>query len=261
MVNRPSLAGEALTARQEAFAQHYVKHRDVANAWRAAYEGAFETQSTAPRYAYSQGWRVLRTEKVRKRVLELSQEATAGVALTVADLLSRYMAIAQADPNELIGLKVGACRHCHGVGHEYQWRLHEYVQAVSDAEARRKPVPSCAGGVDYDHTREPHPDCPECRGEGVTRVVPQDSDRMSPEARLLYAGAKMTKNGLEIQMHDQMKALEMAGRIIGAFNDKLELGGKLQTDTTAQTVTTTYTDPNEAAKAYQDMIARPASGG
>jgi phage terminase small subunit len=71
------------------------------------------------------------------------------------------------------------------------------------------------------------PNCPECHGDGVGHNVAADTRTLSPQARMLYAGVKQTKDGLEIKMHDQQKALENAARHLGMFTEKLTIGGKL----------------------------------
>jgi len=44
----------------------------------------------------------------------------------------------------------------------------------------------------------------------------------------VLAGIKQGENGIEIKMHDKIKALEALGRHLGLFNDKLQLEGGLQ---------------------------------
>ena len=44
---------------------------------------------------------------------------------------------------------------------------------------------------------------------------------------MLYAGVKQTREGLEIKMHDQQKALENAARHLGMFQDKLEVTSRV----------------------------------
>ena len=48
-----------------------------------------------------------------------------------------------------------------------------------------------------------------------------------PASQVLYAGVKQTKDGLEIKMHDQQKALENVARHLGMFQDKLVVEGRL----------------------------------
>ena len=56
----------------------------------------------------------------------------------------------------------------------------------------------------------------------------QDTRTASPEARQLYAGAKVGRDGLEIKIHDQMRALELVGKHIGMFKDKVEHSGEIK---------------------------------
>lgn len=239
-----------LTPRQEKFAQEYAKTRNASQAYRASYDASGLNDLDISKRARE----VLHGNKVRERVQEILEEAAAPTVFTVGEVLSRLVAIAMADPNELVSLKIGACRHCHGEGHQYQWREHEYLEALDAAEkSTHGKVPNCAGGFGYDATREPATGCPVCHGEGEPRLVLKDTENLSPAGQLLYGGVKQTKNGIEVIMADRMKALELAGRVIGAFNDKVQISGKLEQ--IAQTVTTTYADANEAAQAYQRMVA------
>lgn len=76
------------------------------------------------------------------------------------------------------------------------------------------------GGVGFNATRDPHPDCPECFGEGVGRAIAKDTRQLSPGAKALYAGVKVTKEGLEIKMHDKMAALSKIGQHLGMFVER-----------------------------------------
>lgn len=238
------------TARQEAFAQNYAQFRSVSRAYRHAYDKHDADHRTADR----DGRRVLSAPVVRERIDDLINEATSSVVFTIGEALARWLAIASADPNELVSLKVGACRYCHGEAHGYHWRMREYLTQCDQAEAACKALPDVGGGFDYDATREPHPDCPECHGEGIHRVVVKDTEDLSPAGRLLYGGVKMTNNGPQILIADQMKALENACRIIGAFKD--DAGAKINVDMRkmVQTINLEATDPQAAARAYLEMI-------
>ena len=41
------------------------------------------------------------------------------------------------------------------------------------------------------------------------------------------ASIKQGANGIEVKLHDRLKALELIGRHLGMFNDKLEINGKI----------------------------------
>ena len=182
------------------------------------------------------------------RLAELGENMAEETEFTIARAMQTYLDIFEADPNELIGLRVGCCRHCYGDGHGYQWREHEYLAATTLAEKADKELPDIAGGFDYDHTLPPLEDCPECRGEGISRIIPQDSRKLSPGGKILFQGVKHTKDGPQIIFADKNKALESAAKIVGAFVERVKVEGvTANVDLTGMTAT-------EAAKAYADMI-------
>lgn len=51
----------------------------------------------------------------------------------------------------------------------------------------------------------------------------KNTAELSPEQRAAISGIKQGANGVEIKLHDKIKALELLGRHIGMFNDKLEV--------------------------------------
>lgn len=247
--------GMSLTTKQEKFAQHYAANRNGAAAYRHAYDVHPATKSeTVERKATE----VLAVQRVMDRIDELQniQAAHSEPLLTRDAAHAAWMAIATADPRELIGLRVGCCRYCWGPGHAYQWRLREYTEALAKAEKTGTcDLPDPAGGFDFNHTKDPNPDCPECRGEGLERVVPRDTNKLSKQALLLYGGVKAKRDGIEIVMADRQKALEHACRISGVYDDKVRLSGAIETMN--RTVQMEATDPKEAARLYQELMASP----
>lgn len=242
-----------LTEKQEKFAQAVgIEGLSQSDAYRRCY--AIDRMSE--KSVHVEASKLANSPKVAERIKELAgqraREVVGAVTFDVRKLFETYLEIASADPNELIGVKVGACRHCYGEGHGFQWREREYVEALQKYDRKPDgPPPDIAGGFGYKHYLPPHPDCPECGGEGVERVVPRDSEKLSRGARLLYRGAQQTKDGVKILMADKDKALEQIGRILGAFDDKMriDLTGKvasmrLETD-----------DPQKAAEAYTRMVS------
>lgn len=61
------------------------------------------------------------------------------------------------------------------------------------------------------------------------RVVIQNFNDLTPEQRACIAGVKETKFGIEVSFYGKEKALEMLGRHLGIFNDKIEVKGELET--------------------------------
>ena len=56
-------------------------------------------------------------------------------------------------------------------------------------------------------------------------VSPKDTDTLSDDQRAAIASIKQGANGVEVKLCDKLKALELLGRHIGMFNDKLSLSG------------------------------------
>ena len=137
--------------------------------------------------------------------------------------------MATADVNELVQYRRHCCRFCYGKQHRYQWTDAEFERAEIEAKNRSYPKPEAPGGVGYDRSKDPNPSCPECMGQGTGEVFATDTRRVSPEARALYAGVKVSRDGLEIKVHDQMRALELVGKHIGMFKDKVEHSGEVKT--------------------------------
>ena len=54
-------------------------------------------------------------------------------------------------------------------------------------------------------------------------VMFNETQELSADQRAALAVVKQSVNGFEIKLHDKIKALELLGRHIGMFNDKLEV--------------------------------------
>ena len=54
-------------------------------------------------------------------------------------------------------------------------------------------------------------------------VMLSETEDLSVDQRAALANVKQSANGVEIKLHDKIKALELLGRHIGMFNDKLEV--------------------------------------
>jgi len=253
---RPHKNSKRLPAKAEAFAQQFAKSGNITASFQWAYQPGAELSA---RHA-ANGKRLLRVPKVAARVEEIRVERNRLAAVDVAAVIEVWKSLIVSDPEELSRHRVGACRHCWGRDHLYMWRKHEYVTAMKDAQweietdpGKNTRLPDIGGGLGYDHTRKPHPDCPECHGEGVGRVVPIDTRNLSPAARLLFGGIKRTKYGPEIIVGDRMKALDALTRILGAYKD--ERSSPTQNlFQMVQFVEANVTNPQEAAHIYEQMV-------
>ena len=54
-------------------------------------------------------------------------------------------------------------------------------------------------------------------------AVHKETAELSADQRAAIASIKQGANGVEIKLHDKIKALELLGRHIGMFNDKLDI--------------------------------------
>lgn len=251
-----------LTEKQDKFA-FYVGADGMTQ--HAAYRKAYNAANMSDACVDANATKLAANDAIALRIqtLRLAREAGAmeQSQMTVRKLMETYIAIAFVDPNELISQKVGACRHCWGVGGGYMWKEREYIEAVAAWERQPVnpktgapvPMPDPSGGFGYRFTAPPNPECVECEGEGVYRIVPMDTTKLSPGAKLLYRGVQQTKEGVKVLFANQDKALEQIGRILGAFNDKL----KVDLDGKIASLKLTTSDPKEAAQAYEKMLALP----
>lgn len=207
-----------LNPQQRAFARAYVSNGG--NATQAAITAGYSADS-----APTNGPRLLQHAGVQAFVMEIEERAARRAEVDFDLVVSELRDIALADPRELIEAHHDACRYCHGEGHDYHWRTPEEFDEAWNAWARKEErkagsggiEPTNAGGFGYRATREPHPDCPRCEGRGTLHVEVKDTRLLSREARRLYAGVKVTEAGVQVLMHDQIKALEALGRVVGIY--------------------------------------------
>lgn len=224
-----------LSDQREMFCLEYCKDR---NATRAAKRAGYSEKT-----AYQQGYLLLKNCDVRARINDLLREHAQNLSIETTDVLQRLWDTATGDVNDIVRLEHRACRHCHGIDHEYQWKTQrEFKQAQEDTiqrlgagnadallalgqamdEGRAIPgLPDDAGGYGFDATADPNPDCPECHGEGVTKVVIPDTREALSHP--LYDGVKQTQHGVEVKIADRAKALEQIARHLQMFKDQVEI--------------------------------------
>lgn len=239
-----------LTARQEAFCVYRAKGgKDASDAYRSAYNARGMKPATVNRRASE----LMATPHVRARIDELRQEVADRVTMEAADVLTNWIKIATADPNELIQARRTCCRFCYGVDHRYQWTESELALEQAKAIQAGKAAPDASGGIGFNATLDPYAYCPACFGEGISSVFVADTRKLKGAAKLLYAGVKRTKHGVEIIMRDQDKALENIATYLGMFKNKTisPPGGA---DNPIVSIRAVTNDPTEASKIYQRFI-------
>lgn len=213
-----------LTAFEHRYIAEYLKDLNGARAWLRAGGGGQRHLAT------HRGSDIRSRPHVKAAIDEAMKERAAVDKLDAATVLREVLAIATADANEIVEIRRGCCRYCYGSDHRYQ-----YTDKVELETARRAFEASDEGlvetfehgGLGFDPKLGPREDCTRCGGEGSAYVHVNDTRNLTPAARALFAGAKQTKDGIEVKLHDKSKHVELAMRHLGLLNDKLELKGDI----------------------------------
>lgn len=215
-----------LTAKQERFVKEYLV--DL-NATQACIRSGYKRNT-----ASETGYENLRKPQIRAEIDRLMKERSERLTITADMVLQQWWDIANANPNEIIHHRLICCRYCYGEDHKYQFTDRDEWQGRQDMEdmrakkeKRKAEKVSTEGGFGYDNTIRPHPKCPRCKGEGYGDIVINDTRDLGHKEQLLYAGLKFGKQGTEIKMRDQDKALENVARHLGMFQDNVNVTGKL----------------------------------
>lgn len=172
----------------------------------------------------------MKEDEIQARIAELCAERNAAVKVEANEVLRHVLAVATVDPNEIMEVRRGCCRHCHGTEHRYQYvdeRELKRARASFDDSLESLVEDFEHGGLGYDGRKQPHPDCPQCSGEGSAYAHVKDTRFLSPAARSLFAGVKQTKDGIEVKLNSQDKSRELLLRHLGLLTDKLEVSGDL----------------------------------
>lgn len=207
----------SLTPKQRRFVNEYCVDE---NATQAALRAGCPEAS-----AHVTACRWLKEAKIQEAIKERMEEVAYAAGITPEWVVGQWAKIAHADPNDIVQIRRTCCRHCHGFGHQYQWTEAEYSAAVDKAVDSGKPAPDGMGGFGFDPNAEPHPDCPECGGLGIEDVHVADTRKLRGAARVLYAGAERTRNGIKINMRDKDAAVANLARYLGMMVDKKEFSG------------------------------------
>lgn len=201
-----------LTPQQEAFVQEYLV--DL-NATQAAIRAKYSAKT-----ARSIGSQLLTKVNIQEAIATARLEQQNRTQITADRVLREAWNQVTADARELTQLHIGCCRYCHGVRHLFQRTRNEFdaarLQWLADTDPDKGEF-DAKGGPGYNPNEDPHPDCPECAGDGVPRVVLMDTRNLSDGARSLFAGVKQTKFGIEIQMHSKDAAMEKLFKHLGLY--------------------------------------------
>lgn len=206
----------SLSPKQAMFVKEYLV--DL-NGTQAAIRAGYSAKT-----ADVQASRLLANAKVQAAIQEAMSKRSERVEITADMVLEHWWKVATANPNDLMQYRRVNCRHCWGESFAYQWESeNEYRRACQKANKAEEPLPGDDGGYGFQSCRAPHPDCPQCDGEGHGYAHFHDTREVKGPAALLFAGVKQTKDGVEFKTRDQDKAMENVARHLGMFTDKHEL--------------------------------------
>ena len=206
-----------LTPKQQRFVDEYLI--DL-NATQAAIRAGY-----SPKTARQIGEQNLSKLDIQQAIEQAKAERSERTKITQDEVLKMWHDLATVDYNEISQLLNVNCRYCWGIDHEYQYTPKEWQRVCESADKEQAARPPF-GGDDFNHKRAPNPNCPECGGLGNATIHLHDTDRLSPQAKLAYQGAKAGKFGIEVLTTDRMKALDNIARHLGMFTDKVQLTGK-----------------------------------
>jgi hypothetical protein len=209
-------AYQSVSKREENFLRHWV------TSYGSPMESAIAAGYLAP-VARQRAYDLLAQPRIQRRLAEIEREMMVGTNIDAENLFREIVATNLRLARARVPVQVWnpPCRFCYGINHEYQ-RTYAEFEADFDAHIRkplklnrhtgkpyRIPLFDPKGGDGYDETLPPHPECPQCKGDGDTKhpvVRYKDSRFFTAEERELFQGAEMTKHGVKTLWKDQAQA-------------------------------------------------------
>jgi phage terminase small subunit len=171
--------GKPLPAKVQRFIDEYLIDFNGSAAYKRA--GYAATGNSAEVNAR----RLLRNAQVSLEIARRQAKSAEKLEISREEALQEAWNIVKADANELI-----------------EYRRFSCVECFNDGKPER---------------RAPNPGCTACHGEGKPDVLVKDTRNLSPQAKALYAGVKITKDGLEVKMHSKLDALEKVFKHLGLY--------------------------------------------
>lgn len=212
-----------LTDMQEVFVREYMVDW---NGTQAAIRAGYSAKS-AGEIAYQ----LLQKPSVREAIETLASARARRLGIDADELMRMWAAVVTLDANEISQLRRVCCPYCWGADHQRQYTPSSLEAARTKHERERQrrlkadqnddigEFPAYADAW-YDKRRPPAEDCPECHGEGVVEVFFADTRNLSPAARLVYAGVKEGRDGIEVLTMSKEKAADNLARALGLFKEK-----------------------------------------
>lgn len=212
-----------LTDMQEVFVREYMVDW---NGTQAAIRAGYSAKS-AGEIAYQ----LLQKPSVREAIETLASARARRLGIDADELMRMWAAVVTLDANEISQLRRVCCPYCWGTDHQRQYTPSSLEAARLKHERERQRRMKADQNDDigefpaytdawYDKRKPPAEDCPECHGEGTVEVFFADTRTLSPAARLVYAGVKEGRDGIEVLTMSKEKAADNLARALGLFKDK-----------------------------------------
>lgn len=213
---RENREATGVTKQEEVFLRHWVTHYgSIADSARFAGYATPVVDTTV--------YRLMSMPRIQHRLAEIERELLSSVSIDAENLFREIVVqnlrLARAKvPTQMWN---PPCRYCHGTNHEYQRTHAEFEEDFerhitkplklnrNTGKPIRVPLFDPKGGSGYDVKLPPHPDCPQCHGEGdIKRPVIKFKDTrfFTADERELFHGARVTKDGVEAVWKDQAQA-------------------------------------------------------
>jgi len=225
-VDKSKSKGDELSAMEERFCEEFLIDLNGTQAYLRSKPGVKETT------ARTEASRLLAKPNIAERIVALKAERAARVGIDADRVLREVYTIAHADMRELVEYHVTCCRCCYGRDFGHQRTRQEMARDRAEHDKQQQKARAKAeaqgkmfepedfdeqGGEGYDGRRPPNPNCEVCWGKGVGEAIVKDTRYFSQAAQALYAGVKITKEGLEIKAHSKDAAQDKLFRHLGLY--------------------------------------------
>lgn len=175
--------GEKITEKQERFAQEYIIDLNATQSYKRAGYSAKSDEVAA-----SEGFKLLRNPKVAARIAELQLERQKRTEITQDRVLKELAAIGFSE-------------------------ITDFVQVVESTYEQPKDDPFA-----QDNGEDDEDGLPKVTETKFFRGVEIfETSKMPKTAVPAIASIKQGRSGIELRLHDKVKALELMGRHLGIF--------------------------------------------
>lgn len=213
-------------------------HRNAADAYRRSH-----ASKASPADCSTIAGRLLKRVDVQSIVRRYDERLQENLVLSAADVTRIWTENIVTDRNDLVEVRRVCCRYCHSPNGDAQFTIGEQRGRLRDHELKVRlmlaRMPATAqndphtiesmkaamrfeelGGDGLNRRLAINAECVECDGMGEERVIIKDTRTLSPAARAIYEGAKVTKDGIEIKMASRADTLAALAKAYGIGGDK-----------------------------------------